>query len=87
MDSDDEDEGEDEPEEIWQAIPSELIPDQASPSRKRKVVQSEALTPAKRYKRTPRAGIQKRTGSTRRQRDAVEKGSARERRSINLFKT
>ena len=34
VDADDEDEGDDEP-EIWQAIPSELIPDQASPSRKR----------------------------------------------------
>ena len=68
VDADDEDEGDDEPEEIWQAIPSELIPDQVPPSRKRKVVQSEALPPTKRYKRTPRAGIQKRTGSTRRKR-------------------
>ena len=87
MDADDESEGDDQQEEIWQTLPSELIPDQVPPSRKRKVVQSEALPPAKRYKRTPRAGSQKRTGSTRRKRDAVEKGISRERRAINLFKT
>ena len=36
---------------------------------------------------SPRAGIQIRTGSTRRKRDAVEKDIGRERRAINLFKT
>ena len=87
VDADDENEGDDQQEEVWQAIPSELIPDQASPGGKRKVTQSEALAPSKRYKRSPRAGIQKRTDSTRRKRDTVEKGIARERRAINLFKT
>ena len=86
VDADDESEVDDQQEQIWQAIPSELIPDQASPSRKRKAVQSNALAPAKRYKCSPRAGIQKRTGSTRRKRDAVVKVIARERRAINLFK-
>ena len=42
VDADDESEGDDQQEEIWQAIPSELIPDRASPGGKRKVVQSEA---------------------------------------------
>ena len=78
MDADDENEGNDEQQEIRQAIPSELIPDQALPRRKRKAVQGEA--PAKLYKRTPRVGIQKRTGSTRRKRDAVERGIEKERR-------
>jgi len=66
--ADDESERDDQQEEIWQTIPSELIPDHASPGETRKVVQNEALTPSKRYKRSPRAGIQKRTGSTRRKR-------------------
>ena len=78
MDADDESEGDDQQEEKWQAIPSELIPGRASPGGKRKVVQSEALAPSKRSKRSTRAGIQNRTGSTRRKRDAVEKGIARE---------
>ena len=64
--ADDESERDDQQEEIWQTIPSKLIPDHASPGETRKVVQNEALTPSKRYKRSPRAGIQKRTGSTRR---------------------
>ena len=50
-------------------------------------MQSEALAPSKRSKRSTRAGMQNRAGSTRRKRDAVEKGIARERRAINLFKT
>ena len=86
VDADDESEGDDQQEEIWQAIPSKLIPDRESPGGKRKVVQSEALAPSKRSKRSTRAGILNRAGSTRRKRDAVEKGIARERRTINLFK-
>ena len=56
VDADDESERDDQQEEIWQTIPSELIPDHASPGETRKVVQNEALTPSKRYKRSPRAG-------------------------------
>ena len=55
VDADDEDEGTEEQQEIWQAIPSELIPDQASRRRKRKALHSKA--PAKRYNRTQHAGI------------------------------
>ena len=36
VEADDENEGNDEQQEIWQAIPSELIPDQASPRKKMK---------------------------------------------------
>ena len=43
VDADDESEDDDQQEEIWQSIPSELIPDRASPGGKRKVVQIEAL--------------------------------------------